>query len=50
MVLFLFNIVIYVFILKEFMYSYCCLFTCIVIVRPCILIVGYIYLLLSTYS
>ena len=48
MVVFLFNIVIYVFLLKEFMYSYCCL--CILIVRPCILIVVYVYLLLSMYS
>ena len=31
-----------------YMYSYCCL--CILIVRPCILIVVYVYLLLSTYS
>ena len=39
MVLFLFNTV---------MYFYCCL--CIVTVRPCILIVVYVFLLLSTYS
>ena len=62
MVVFLLNTVIYVFLLKEFMYSYCCL--CILIVRPCILnvvyvfllfrpctlIVVYVYLLLSMYS
>ena len=47
MVAFLFNIVIYIFLLKEFMYSYCCLCTCILIVLPCILIVVYVYLLLS---
>ena len=39
----------YVFLLKEFMYSYCCLCTCILIVRPCILIVVYVFLLLSMY-
>jgi hypothetical protein len=41
MVVFLFNIVIYVFLLKESMYSYCCLCTCILIVHPCILNVVY---------
>ena len=45
---FLFNTVIYVFLLKESMYSYCCL--CILIVRPCILIVVYVFLSLSMYS
>jgi hypothetical protein len=45
-----FNIVIYVFLLKESMYSYCCLCTCILIVRPCILNVVYVFLLLSMYS
>ena len=50
MVVFLFNTVIYVFLLKEFMYSYCCLCTFILIVRPCILIVVYVYLSLSMYS
>ena len=50
MVVHLFNMVIYVFLLKEFMYSYCCLCTCIIIVRPCILIVVYVFLLLSMYS
>ena len=44
MVVFLFNIVLYVFLLKEFMYSYCCLCTCIRIVSPCILIVVYVFL------
>ena len=44
------RVAIYVFLLEEFMYSYCCLCTCILIVRPCILIVVYVYLLLSTYS
>ena len=48
MVVFLFNTVIYVFVLKESMYSYCCL--CILIVRPCILNVVYVFLLLSMYS
>jgi hypothetical protein len=47
MVVFLFNIVICVFLLKESIYSYCCL--CIIIVRPCILIVVYVFLLLSMY-
>jgi len=47
-VVFLFNTVIYVFLLKESMYSYCCL--CILIIRPCILNVVYVYLLLSMYS
>ena len=50
MVVFLFNIVIYVFLLKESMYSYCCLCTCILIVRPRILNVPYVFLLLSMYS
>jgi hypothetical protein len=50
MVVFLFNIVIYVFLLKDSMYSYCCLCTCILIVRPCILKVVYVFLLLSMYS
>ena len=50
MVVFLFNIVIYVCLLKEFMYSYCCLCTCILIVRPCILTVVYVFSLLSMYS
>jgi hypothetical protein len=49
-VAFLINIVISVFLLKVSMYSYCCLCTCILIVRPCILNVVYIFLLLSTYS
>ena len=44
MVVFLFNIVIYVFLLKESMYS------CILIVRPCILNFVYVFLLLSMYS
>ena len=44
MVVFLFNIVIYVFLLKESMYS------CIIIVRPCILNVVHVLLLLSMYS
>ena len=44
MLLFLFNIVIYVFLLKESMYS------CILIVRPCILNVVHVFLMLSMYS
>jgi len=36
--------------LLQFMYSYCCLYTCILIVRPCILIVVYVFLSLSMYS
>ena len=44
MVAFLFNTVIYIFLLKEFMYS------CILIVRPCILNVVHVFLLLSMYS
>ena len=44
MVVFLFNIVIYVFLLKESMYS------CILIVRPCILNVVHVFLSLSMYS
>jgi hypothetical protein len=47
MIVFLFNIVISVFLLKESKYSYCCLCTCILVVRPCILNVDYIFLLLS---
>ena len=59
-VVFLFNTVIYVFLLKEFilivfyvflllsLYTYCCL--CILIVCPCILNVVYVFLLLSMYS
>jgi hypothetical protein len=43
MAVFLFNTVIYVFLLQESMYSYCCL--CIVIVRPCILL----YILIVVY-
>ena len=50
MVVFLFNTVIYVFLLKELMYSYCCLCTCILIVRPCIPVLVYVFLLLSMYS
>ena len=44
LVVFLFNIVIYVFLLKKSMYS------CILIVRPCILNVVHVFLLLSIYS
>ena len=44
MVVFLFNIVIYVFLLKESMCS------CILIVRPCILNIVHVFLLLSMYS
>ena len=44
-IVFLFNTVIYVFLLKESMYSYCCLCTCILIFRPCILNVVYVFLL-----
>ena len=44
MVVFLFNIVIYVFLLKESMYS------CILIVRPYIVNVVHVFLLLSMYS
>ena len=40
-VVFLFNTAIYVFLLEEAMYSYCCL---------CILIVVYVFILLSMYS
>jgi hypothetical protein len=50
MVVFLFNILIYVFLLKESMYSFCCLCTCVLIIRPCILNVVYVFLLLSMYS
>jgi hypothetical protein len=46
----LFDIVTYVCLLKESMSSYCCLCTCILIVRPCILNVVYVFLLLSMYS
>jgi len=45
MVVFLFNVAIYVFLLEEAMYSFCCL--CILIVSLCILIVVYV---LSMYS
>jgi len=41
MVVFLFNTATYVFLLEDAMYSYCCL---------CILIVVYVFLLLSMYS
>ena len=44
MVVFLFNIVIYVFLLKQYMYS------CILIFRPCIFNVIHVLLLLSMYS
>ena len=44
MVVFLFNIVIYVFLLKESTYS------CILIVHPCILNIVHVFLLLSMYS
>ena len=44
MVVFLFNTAIYVFFLEEAMYSYCCLYI------PCILIVVYVFILLSMYS
>jgi len=37
--------IMYVFFLKQFMYSYCCLCTCILIVSQCILIVVYVFLL-----
>jgi hypothetical protein len=50
MVVFLFNIVVYVFLLKESMYSYFCPCTCILIVRPYILKVVYVFLFLSMYS
>ena len=48
MVVFLFNTIIYVLLLLESMYSYCCLH--ILIVRPCILNVVHVFLLLSMYS
>jgi len=48
MVVFLFITAIYVFLLEETMYSYCCL--CILIVNLCILIVVYVFILLSMYS
>jgi len=48
MVVFLFNTAIYVFLLEEAMYSYCCL--CILIVSLCILMVVYVFILLSMYS
>ena len=48
MIVFLFNTVIYVFLLEEAIYSYACL--CVLIVSLCILIVVYIFILLSRYS
>ena len=48
MIVFRFNYVIYVFLLLESMYYYCCL--CILIVRPCILNVVYVFLLWFMYS
>jgi len=45
MVVFLFNTAIYVFLLKEAMYSYCCL--CILIVSLCIIIVSLCILIVS---
>jgi len=48
MIVFLFSTSIYVFLLEEAMYSYCCL--CIIIVSLCILIVVYVFILLSMYS
>jgi hypothetical protein len=48
MVVFLFNTAIYVFLLEEAMYSYCCL--CILIVSLCILIVVYVFILLFMHS
>ena len=42
MIVFLFNTIIYVFLLEEAMYSYCCL--CVLIVSLCILIVVYVFL------
>jgi len=42
MVVFLFNTAIYVFLLEEAMYSYCC--PCILIVSLCIIIVIYVLL------
>jgi hypothetical protein len=48
MILFLFNTAIYVFLLEEAMYYYCCL--CILIVSLRILIVVYVFILLSMYS
>jgi len=41
-------VVIYLFLLEEAMYSYCCV--CILIVSLCILIVVYVFMLLSTNS
>jgi len=41
-------VVIYVFLLEEAMCSYCCL--CIFIVSLCILIVVYVFILLSMHS
>jgi len=46
MVVFLFNTAIYVFLLEEAMYSY----LCILIVSLCILVVVYVFILLSMYS
>ena len=48
MAVFLYNTAIYVFLLEEAMYSYCCL--CILIVSLCILVVVYVFILLSMYS
>jgi len=48
MVVFLFNTAIYVFLLEEAMYSYC--YLCILIVSLCMLIVFYVFILLSMYS
>jgi len=48
MVVFLFNTAIYVFLLEEAMYSYCCLYF--LIVRLRILIVVHVFILLSMYS
>jgi len=45
MIVFLFNTAIYVFLLEEAMYSYCCL--CILIVSLCILIVSLCILIVS---
>jgi len=52
MVVFLHNTAIYVFLLEEAIYSYCCLCIlivslCILIVSLCILIVAYVSILLS---
>jgi hypothetical protein len=48
MVAFLFNIVIYVFLLKESMYSYCCL--CILIAVNVFLLFVHVFLPLSMYT